>query len=320
MNERKKSILMGVLAGVLVPAFTSALFFAISFELLQLYGLVIFILAPLSSGFSSVFYCQKNEQKTFKECLIVSSVSSLSFLTLCLLLGLDGLMCIVMLSPIVLVNSTIGAIICYFMMKKLKYCVPARLNSSFLVLIPLTLFMEKQIELKPELNEVVTQIQIDAPREVVWKNVIAFPDLEPPTEFIFKLGIAYPKSANIIRTEDGSIRYCNFSTGPFVEPITKWEENALLAFDVVKNPDPMVETSIYNHFHPPHLDGFMESKKGQFKLIKISAKQTLLEGTTWYQHYLWPNFYWNIFSDKIIHMIHKRVLNHIKTISEKDNL
>ena len=34
----------------------------------------------------------------------------------------------------------------------------------------------------------------------------------------------------------GAIRYCSFSTGDFVEPITAWEKPHRLAFDVVKNP------------------------------------------------------------------------------------
>jgi hypothetical protein len=42
----------------------------------------------------------------------------------------------------------------------------------------------------------------------------------------------------------------------------------------------------------------------------------LLEGTTWYENKIKPAFYWNIWSDFIVHKIHKRVLSHIKSESE----
>ena len=69
----------------------------------------------------------------------------------------------------------------------------------------------------------------------------------------------------------------------------------------------------------PHLHDYFVSKKGQFKLIKISDNETLLEGTTWYSNKIKPNFYWNIWSDYIVHEIHNRVLTHIKQTSEKND-
>jgi hypothetical protein len=58
------------------------------------------------------------------------------------------------------------------------------------------------------------------------------------------------------------------------------------------------------------------SKEGQFRLTRLSNNQTLLEGTTWYQHGLWPSTWWRWWSDAIIHRIHLRVLNHIRSLAE----
>jgi len=46
--------------------------------------------------------------------------------------------------------------------------------------------------------------------------------------------------------------------------------------------------------------------------------RTLLQGTSWYQHGLWPAEYWRWWSDAIIHRIHMRVLNHVRDLSEAD--
>jgi hypothetical protein len=66
----------------------------------------------------------------------------------------------------------------------------------------------------------------------------------------------------------------------------------------------------------PHLHDYFVSKQGQFKLTALPNGKTLLEGTTWYYHNIKPAFYWQLWSDHIIHKIHDRVLTHIKTNSE----
>jgi hypothetical protein len=164
--------------------------------------------------------------------------------------------------------------------------------------------------------EVRTAVEIEAPAEEVWKNVVSFSDLPEPDEWFFKAGLAYPKRARIEGSGVEAIRYCEFSTGPFVEPIEVWDEPRLLRFRVTSNPPPMEEWSPYRKVTPRHLHGYLVSRNGQFKLTPLSGNRTLLEGTTWYQHGLRPVQYWRWWSDAVIHRIHLRVLNHIKKLSE----
>ena len=182
--------------------------------------------------------------------------------------------------------------------------------------IPAMAAIEKNIE--PNLTSVTTSIEIDAVPETVWKNVIEFPQLAEPTEFIFKTGIAYPINAKIEGAGVGAVRHCNFTTGSFVEPITIWDEPRLMKFDVTEQPAPMKELSFWD-IDAPHLHDYFISKQGQFKLTVLPNGKTLLEGTTWYYHNIKPAFYWQLWSDHIIHKIHERVLTHIKANSEKGN-
>ena len=166
------------------------------------------------------------------------------------------------------------------------------------------------------LFEVRSSVEIAAPIETVWQNVVSFSDLPKPQEWYFKAGIAYPKRARIEDSGPTAIRYCEFSTGPFVEPIEVWQEPTLLRFRVTENPAPMEEWSPYSKVTPRHLHGYLVSEKGQFELISLGKNRTLLKGTTWYRHGLSPAHYWRLWSDAIIHRIHMRVLNHIRTLSE----
>ncbi|MFG0250855.1 MAG: hypothetical protein ACF8OB_18360, partial [Phycisphaeraceae bacterium JB051] len=113
-------------------------------------------------------------------------------------------------------------------------------------------------------------------------------------------------------------RYCNFSTGSFVEPITVWRENDLLAFDVSEQPIPMTEMTPYTGIHPPHLDWAFISHQGQFKLNQLEGGKVQLVGTTWFHTEIGPEFYWGSICQELIHIIHLRVLNHIKTSVENN--
>ncbi len=114
----------------------------------------------------------------------------------------------------------------------------------------------------------------------------------------------------------GAIRRCEFSTGPFVEPITRWEPPTRLGFSVESQPPPMEEWSPYKNLHPRHLDGYFRSKRGEFRIVALPSGRTRLEGSTWYELDLSPGEYWRLWSDGLIHAIHLRVLEHIKRETE----
>ena len=70
---------------------------------------------------------------------------------------------------------------------------------------------------------------------------MSFSEIPPPTEWMFRAGIAYPVRARIQGNGVGAERQCVFSTGAFVEPIEVWDEPRKLKFSVTSNPAPMEE-------------------------------------------------------------------------------
>lgn len=276
------------------------------------YGLALFILTPIFIGACpSVIYGLK-KQISKRDAWMLGLVTLGVFTVGLLIFAIEGLICIAMAAPIGILLTWIGSLIGHAMITKK----PGSASTAMLLLvcaIPSTAFIEK--DYAPALTSVVTSIEIKASPEVVWKNVVEFPQLNEPTEFIFKTGIAYPINATIEGKGVGAVRYCNFTTGSFIEPITVWSEDKLLSFNVAEQPAPMKEISFWD-INAPHLHDYFVSKKGQFKLSVLTNGNTLLEGTTWYYHRIKPAFYWQIWSNYIIHKIHERVLNHIKDNSE----
>ncbi|QSE99430.1 hypothetical protein JR347_16050 [Fulvivirga lutea] len=278
------------------------------------YGMALFIITPFFIGLSSALILGRWEKLTPNKSRKIGFLTLLIFTAGLVLFAIEGLICIAMAVPPALLLTWLGSFLANYLTNKSNRNV-AIIYVLVGLLIPCTAFLERNK--KPEVLPVVTSIIISASPEVVWKNVIEFPDLEPPREFLFKAGISYPINARIEGHGVGAIRYCNFNTGSFVEPITIWEKPKLLAFDVKEQPKPMTELSFWD-IDAPHLQDYFVAKKGQFKLTPLPNGKTELEGTTWYVQKIYPGFYWNIWSNSIIHAIHDRVLAHIKKESERN--
>jgi hypothetical protein len=280
------------------------------------YGIGMFILTPFFIGVCSTILYGYKKQITKGESFKIVMIS-LGILCACLLLfAIEGIICIAMAAPFAILLTWVGGIVGLILINKSQNNAATTLLVLFFV-IPLMSFMEK--DSAPTLTSVVSSIEINSDSKTVWKNVIQFPELKQPTEFIFKTGIAYPINAKIDGKGIGAIRHCNFTTGSFVEPITVWDEEKLLRFDVVEQPEPMKELSFWN-VDAPHLHDYFVSKQGQFKLTKLPNGNILLEGTTFYYHNIKPAFYWQFWSNYIIHKIHDRVLSHIKVNSENEKI
>ena len=190
--------------------------------------------------------------------------------------------------------------------------------TAVLLTMPSAFIGERTAALKPPDFVVHSAVEIYAPPEKVWSQVVAFAEIPPPQELLFRAGIAYPIRAEISGTGVGATRLCIFSTGPFEEPITVWDPPYLLKFSVEKNPAPLNELSPYKKINAPHLHGYFISHGGQFLLTALPGGRTRLEGTTWYQHTMWPATYWSWWSNYVIHRIHMRVLNHIRERAEAE--
>jgi hypothetical protein len=229
-----------------------------------------------------------------------------------LLFGIEGGLCLMMAAPIAAIVATLGAIIGRSTTAA-HYGPDAA--GAFLLVLPLAALGESRLA-APSLREVTTAIDVDAPPERVWPNVIGFSDIDEPPSWFFDLGVAYPKRARIAGEGVGAVRRCEFSTGAFVEPITVWQPPSRLAFDVTAQPPSMTEWSPFHAIHPPHLVGYLVSRGGEFDLEPLPGGRTRLHGTTRYTLAVYPEMYWVPFAEAILHAIHQRVLVHIRDVSE----
>ena len=288
----------------------------------DLYGISLLVYVPIymtlcDAAWAS--YSYKNLSWRSLGMLLLYQLGAHAFAALLLLVfQIEGLLCLLMAAPFVLGIS----LICWLLVAGVSYLRGGRGVSPGMAILGLfSVFFMSGVEpfVLPAapLHEVSSEVIINDPPDKVWHNVVTFGEIPPPTNWFFRAGIAYPVRARIEGSGVGAIRHCEFNTGPFVEPIEVWDEPHLLQFSVTENPPPMTELNPFGPTHPPHLHGYFESERGQFELIALDGGKTLLRGTTWYRNGLRPASYWRLWSDHIIHKIHLRVLEHIKTLCEQ---
>jgi hypothetical protein len=291
-----------------VGVFVALAAVGIGVRTLESYGGWLFIVTPFAMGACTAFLYNRWRQVSVKETgsLVIGTVLvggiALVFVSL------EGMICLAMALPLAIPLALLGGTVGRWAATSSG----AQTSPAMFMLLALPLTAAIEPASGRSIHEVRSSVIISAPPEAVWPHVVAFREIPAPSDWVFRAGVAYPIRARIEGTGVGAVRYCVFSTGAFIEPITHWEPARRLSFDVIESPATMTELTPYRDVAPPHLHGYLRSKRGEFRFIDLGDGRTRLEGSTWYQIEMAPEAYWQIFSDALIQRIHHRVLDHIK--------
>ena len=306
-------IMMSAVAAIGLSALFGTAVVAASVLLLGEYGLALFVAGPVVMGAIGGWHINSVQYRGYRAGILVGLVSSIACCGIVVLLALEGIVCLAMVAPLAIGTTMMGACLGTAIAHGASGPGPVGAMAFMLPIIGIT---ETSAPVPLPQFQVVSSIHIDAAPEEVWPNVIGFSELPPASDWVLSTGIATPMRARIEGEGVGAIRYCEFTTGPFVEPITTWEPPLRLAFDVTSQPPAMHEWSPWEEVYAPHIEDTMLSRRGEFLLTATPDGGTLVQGTTWYTLDLAPASYWRLWSDFIVHRIHNRVLGHIKTLSE----
>lgn len=278
------------------------------------YGWVLFLTTPCVVGLLAGYLLNRTRIVKISTTLNTAGLTILLSGLSLLLFAFEGIICIAMATPLALLAGGAGALAGRAIaVQMLERSGSNHLGVMLVMLaLPVLAGAESSASLESPLYEVSSAVIIDATPDEVWHEVIHFSELPPAPAWVQGIGIAYPIRARLQGRGVGAVRHCEFSTGAFVEPITVWEPGRRLAFTVESQPMPMEEWSPYAKVHPPHLDGYWRSKRGEFRLTALPDGRTRLEGSTWYELDMAPGPYWRLIANGVIHGIHLRVLDHVR--------
>ncbi|WP_207421093.1 SRPBCC family protein [Desertivirga brevis] len=260
-----------------------------------------FVIIPFVMGIICSWFWRSLELKGARITALSVLNCTLAILLSAIFLG-EGVICLIIVSPLIFGFVITGTFVGRAMFKKDN----RNLNISVLSLL-LFLFVADSLSKHHHEREVSDVVVINAPVKEVWKHVVSFERIEEKNKFwLFKVGMPSPVAATVDGYYEGAGRKCVFSNGYiFDEKIVQYKPGENLTFDIVKQP------------RDPEIMGHIDISRGQFILKDNGNGTTTLTGNSWYRLYVFPLWYYDIWAESITRNVHLRVMDHIKSLSEK---
>ena len=261
-----------------------------------------FVLVPIGMGIIAMKFWIETKSRLLA-LFPYAILNTLIAIALSALFMGEGIICIIIVSPLVLVFMWIGILIGKYILPKNR----TRLRASTLLLL-ITLFVYDTFSEHHYINEVTDEMTINAPPERVWKYVAEHPANTSASDYwLFKAGLPSPIQSIVTGDTVGSERKCIFSNGAtFDELVVESEHAKRYTFDIYKQP------------HDPEIIGHIEILRGQFILEGNADGTTRLVGKSWYRLKVYPVWYYDIWAEDITREVHLRVMEHIRILAEND--
>ncbi|MBC6112759.1 hypothetical protein ACFOG5_23485 [Pedobacter fastidiosus] len=260
-----------------------------------------FVILPMLIGIISAWFWRDLNLKT-KTIIGYSLINSLLAIALSYLFLGEGVICLIIVSPLILVFVITGAFIGKMMFRKKNQTVNVSIVSLLFMVFVVDSIADHQYE-----NMVSDEIVIKASPSKIWNNVVAFEKIKQPNNYwLFKIGMPSPMQTTVTDYKYGAGRKCIFSNGyAFDEKIVAFDVNKNLTFDIVGQPQ------------DPEIMGHIDIKRGQFLLKDNGNGTTTLVGNSWYKLRVFPIWYYDVWAESITRNVHLRVMDHIKELSEQ---
>ncbi len=308
VDDERRPRVARLAEGVLTGIGLSAAAVAVSTLIFGVYGWGVFLLTPILIGYVTAYLVNRDgpvPEGTTTNAVLVTAVLAAGSL---LALALEGVVCILMASPLALGMMVLGA-----RAGKDFALAGVRTNTRLfsVAVLPLAFFTET---LLPPEHTLSTErsIEIAAPPAAVWGALIGMERIDPAPLPLFRAGLAYPTGATLLGKGVGAERVGRFSTGIARERVTAWEPGRRLAFAVHTNPPMMDELSPHDDVHAPHAHGYFDTAWTSFDIepsVDGGVRLTLRA-----EHVLRvdPVLYWAPWAEWAIAANGDRVLRHVQ--------
>jgi hypothetical protein len=215
----------------------------------------------------------------------------------------EGAVCLLIGFPILFVCGFGGVLVGRLLFKSKS----ATINLSVLPVLLIATLAEGKMR-QSQQHVVEDRIRINAPAKQVWNYVVSFPAIATaPTYWINKVGLPSPLATTCQGAFVGAARECIFSDGlVFKERVSEITPVRLLTFEIVEQPS------------NPELLGHLTLHRGQFQLIDNDDGTITLVGRSWYTLHMRPLWYFDWWTRDVTSHVHLRVMEHIKTLSERE--
>ncbi|HKW31093.1 MAG TPA: hypothetical protein VJT54_17345, partial [Verrucomicrobiae bacterium] len=272
---------------------------------------------PLALGFITVWFGESGKSNNWWLWIVLPWLSSLACLACALVLAWEGMICIVLLLPLILVLSSIGGLLAGISLKIFKsrrdrnYCV------TIVALLPFFASPIEQLRsIDSETRTVRTQIEIHADAQTVWNQIRSVPliaEKEQRFSFSHLIGFPRPLEAKLVGEGVGAIRFATFEKGVlFVETINEWDSPHRLSFSIRADTKDIPPSTFDKHViiggkYFDVLTGtyWIEDVGNDDVILHLSSSQRLSTRFNFYSHF-WTDYLMADLQNYILGIIKKR--------------
>lgn len=318
MTTYTKTNLLSIATGVGYGLFCRLMFGLESTgKVMQIMSSSFIIVMPLALGFVTMVMHRDRQELKFWHFIVVPWISGILALIAALLLVWEGLICVILWLPLVMILTSVGGFMAWVMFQIIKMRRNRTYCAAAVGLLP---FVVAPIEsLNPpahEMRTVESRIVIKAPVDVVWKNIATVPAItekEHRFAWVHAIGFPRPIEAKLIGEGVGAVRHATFEGDVlFVESITEWKEHQRLSFTIDANTDNIPPQTFDEHvtIGGPYFDVLngtyeIEPLGGGQVLLRLSSQQRLSTNFNFYSH-LWTEWLMDSIQSYILEVIKGR--------------
>jgi hypothetical protein len=280
-------------------------------------GFILF--TPFAMGFITVFVTERRQAQAIWTWFLYPWIPVLAGEAAAGIFLWEGLICIVMFTPIALLAASAGGVAAGLIARTVRSRASRNATLAWVVVLPFIITpFEHLFFAQRDLRSVESVIDIKASPAVVWSNIERVPairsaELQP--SWSHAIGFPNPVEATLSKEGVGGVRNATFERGVlFIETVDTWDPPNHLGFSIRAQTDRIPKTTLDEHvtiggeyFDVLHGDYELEPLANGITRLHLRSLHRVSTDLNWYAH-LW--------TDSIMRDLQARILDVIRNRAE----
>jgi len=310
------AVIAGFLYGLAVRFGSHAFPQSSTFQVMSL-GFMVFL--PIAIGFITIFLIERQQPQPLSTWLLIPWVPVLAGEAATAAAFWEGLICIVMFTPIAMAASSLGGLAAGLIARRVRSRRTSNVSVICVMLLPLLMSgFEPQFLGERDLRNVESLVDIQAAPAVVWKNIERVPRIDQAElrpSWSHAIGFPNPEEATLSREGIGGVRHASFEGGVlFIETVDVWEPERRLGFSIRAQTEQIPPTTLDEHvtvggkfFDVLHGEYTLEALHNGSTRLHLVSRHRLSTDFNWYAHF---------WTDAVMNDLQHRILLVVKNRSE----
>lgn len=315
MRLSKQQMIAATVVAAVLYGLLARLAFSESLPIAEPMTFTFIFLVPLAVGYASVAGSPRDQRRAFTGLLLALAATFILLVTV-LAVGVEGLICVVMMTPVFFVMALAGGALAIIVRNIRNRRMRATAFVMVLVLPYAAGPLEQRMPQSQTRRVVENRIRIHADAPTVWRQIIRVPAIRPEeyrTTFIHRIGFPRPIEATLSHEGVGGVREASFERGVlFRETVIEWVPERRLSFTIAVDSIP---TRTLDQ-HVTVGGEYFDVLDGTYEIVPVAPGEVELR--LWSTHRLSTHFngYASLWTDFVMRQIQGNILEVVRDRAE----